>query len=349
MKHPYDWFELLDRCRRLQGHGFDRLGLGPIESDYRVVYESEGLRLRDYGVASGTGPPLLIVPAPIKRPYIWDLAPECSVVRHALAHRLRVYLVEWREPDAMARPPSLADYAGAMLSDCVDVIGERTGKGQVALAGHSLGGIFAALHGAYRPEHVAGLVIVDAPLHFTGAEHAFHGPAEVTSGLEGKPSIPGSLLSASSARAAPATFCTSRYLDLLASLPSTERRTTHWRVERWTLDEMPMSPTLFHELSDLRRHNRFMRGQLTLDGVMLSPQRIRAPLWSIYQATRGMIPAESILAFHAAVGSKRKQLAAYPGDVGVALQHVGPLVGSNAHRIIWPAVFQWLQALPKAD
>lgn len=349
MKHPYDWFELLDRCRRLQGHGFDRLGLGPIESAYRVVHESEGLRLRDYGGASDTGPPLLIVPAPIKQPYIWDLAPERSVVRHALAHDLCVYLVDWTEPDAAARPPSLADYAGAMLSDCIEVIGERTGAGQVALAGHSLGGIFAALHGAYRPEHVAGLVIVDAPLHFTGAEHAFHDPPEVTDALGSKPSIPGSLLSASSARAAPATFCTSRYLDLLASLPSTERRTTHWRVERWTLDEMPMSPTLFNELSDLRRYNRFMRGQLAIDGVTLSPQQIRAPLFSIYQATRGMIPAESILAFHAVAGSEEKQLAAYPGDVGVALQHVGPLVGSNAHQTIWPRVCRWLRAQPKAD
>lgn len=349
MKHPYDWFELLDHCRRLQGRGFDRLGLGPIESGYRVVYESEGLRLRDYGAATGTGPPLLIVPAPIKQPYIWDLAPECSVVRHALAHHLRVYLVEWSEPNATSKPPSLADYAGAMLSDCIDVIGERTGESQAALAGHSLGGIFAALHGAYRPDRVAGLVIVDAPLHFTGAEHAFHDPAEVTSGLEAKPSIPGSLLSASSVRAAPATFCTSRYLDLLASLPSTERRTTHWRVERWTLDEMPMSPTLFHELADLRRHNQFMRGQLAIDGVMLSPRQIRAPLFSIYQAARGMIPAESILAFHAAADSEKKQLVAYAGDVGVALQHVGPLVGSNAHHAIWPRVFHWLHTLPKAD
>jgi len=349
MKHPYDWFDLLDQCRRLQGRGFDRLGLGPIESAYRVIHESEGLRLRDYGGVASSSPPLLIVPAPIKQPYIWDLAPERSVVRHALAQQLRIYLVDWTGPDNTETPPSLADYAGTMLSDCIEVIGARTGADQVALAGHSLGGIFAALHGAYRPEQVAGLVIVDAPLHFTGAEHAFHDPPVVIGALGGRPSIPGSLLSASSARAAPATFCTNRYLDLLASLPSTERSSTHWRVERWTLDEMPMSPTLFNELSDLRRYDRFMRGQLAIDGVMLSPQQIRAPLFSIYQATGGIIPAESILAFHAAAGSKKKQLAAYPGDVGVALQHVGPLVGSNAHQTIWPRVFHWLRTLAKAD
>jgi polyhydroxyalkanoate synthase len=28
----------------------------------------------------------------------------------------------------------------------------------------------------------------------------------------------------------------------------------------------------------------------------------------------------------------------YPGDVGVALQHVGVLVGATAHRELWPRI-----------
>jgi polyhydroxyalkanoate synthase len=34
----------------------------------------------------------------------------------------------------------------------------------------------------------------------------------------------------------------------------------------------------------------------------------------------------------------------YEGDVGVALQHVGMLVGSNAHQALWPEILQWLHA-----
>lgn len=59
----------------------------------------------------------------------------------------------------------------------------------------------------------------------------------------------------------------------------------------------------------------------------------------------GIVPAESVTAFHHAAGSEVKELAAYPGDVGVALQHVGPLVGRNAHRDIWPRVFAWLDRI----
>jgi polyhydroxyalkanoate synthase len=72
-------FESLDRVRRLQGLALDRIGLGRHETPYRIVFSRPGLRLRCYGDEGG-GPILFIVPAPIKRPYIWDLSPERSVV-----------------------------------------------------------------------------------------------------------------------------------------------------------------------------------------------------------------------------------------------------------------------------
>ena len=38
----------------------------------------------EFGRGDGSGRPLLIVPAPIKRAYVWDLAPAVSVVRRLL-------------------------------------------------------------------------------------------------------------------------------------------------------------------------------------------------------------------------------------------------------------------------
>jgi polyhydroxyalkanoate synthase len=72
-----DWtlYEHLDRLRRQQGALLDALGLGPIEAPYREVYRAPGVSLRRYGSGEESGPLVLIVPAPIKRPYIWDLAP----------------------------------------------------------------------------------------------------------------------------------------------------------------------------------------------------------------------------------------------------------------------------------
>lgn len=340
------WFQRLDQWRRAQGRALECLGLGPQESPFHIVFEQPGLRMRWYGNGTGGKPPLLIVPAPIKQPYIWDLSPESSVVRRALGNQLEVYMIEWTEPVAGERGPGLADYAGTMLGERIDEVRARSGADKVFLAGHSLGGIFAALQSAYRPEQVAGLVLVDAPMSFgTTADAGIavepedpHRPASQSAAR-----FSGSFLGMASAAARPRDMCGDRYLDRMASFGSWEQTVSHWRVERWTLDELAMSRQLFDDvIQHLYRHNLFMRGELILHGVRLHPGDVTAPLFSIFHPSGGIVAAGSVTAFHKAAGSAVKELAAYPGDIGVALQHVGPLVGRSAHRYIWPRVFEWL-------
>lgn len=349
MQPSYYWFQQLDQFRRAQGRALDRLGLGPQETPFHVVFVRPGVRLRCYGGVSANRPALLIVPAPIKRPYIWDLSRDSSVIRRALENKLDVYMVEWTEPEPGPHAPGLADYAAAMLGDCIAAIRQRSEADKVFLAGHSMGGIFAALHSAYRPQHIAGLVVVDAPLHF--ADGAVRQNVEGHDDLSRlmpsvASSVPGSLLGMASARAQPRALCMDRYQDCMASLRSRVDTVSHWRVERWTLDELAMSGQLFDDvMHHLYRHNRFMRGELTIGGVRLHPRDVTAPLCTIFHSGGGVVPADSVLAFHTAAGSGDKQLIAYPGDIGVALQHVDPLVGTNAHRHIWPRVFEWLERL----
>src|SRR5215467_10095779 len=66
-------------------------------------------QLRAY-VESSAGTPLLIVAAPIKRPYIWDLADSVSVVRHCLQNCLQLYLLEWMAPSRSDKDARLRDY-----------------------------------------------------------------------------------------------------------------------------------------------------------------------------------------------------------------------------------------------
>jgi len=115
-----DWalFEQLDALRRMQGSALDAIGLGPAELPYREIHRQPGLTLRRYlGEGDETGPPVLIVPAPIKRSCIWDLAPDVSAVRRCREHGSRVYLADWRPA-----PPQLglADYAGRLILACLD-------------------------------------------------------------------------------------------------------------------------------------------------------------------------------------------------------------------------------------
>lgn len=332
-------FEFLDQLRRLQGNALDYVGLGPKESAYDVVLALPGLRLRRYRMDATSGPPLLIVPAPIKRPYIWDISPERSVVRRAIAHQVEVYLVEWTEPGAAS--PGLADYAGPMLDACMATVTQLSQCDKVFLAGHSLGGVFAALHSAYRPRQVAGLALIDVPLHFPATAGAMR--KRRAPGARSSACLPGSFLSLTSAGAAPGTFCTGRYLDRIASMGSRAQMATHWRVERWTMDELPMSRKLFDDVAErLYGQDGFMRGELSIGGKALAPRDIVAPLLTVYHPSSTLISSEAALALHQTAGSADKELVPYGGDVGVALQHVGPLVGDSAFLHVWPRVFHWL-------
>jgi hypothetical protein len=140
----------IDQLRRWQGLWLDHLGFGPEPTPSRVVLERPGMRLHVYDGASG--PPLLIVPAPIKRAYLWNLAPEASVVRRCVEAELAVHLIEWTDPQGEVTGYGLTDYADRMIGACREAVAAATGTVRVALAGHSLGGTLTALHAGDDPQ-----------------------------------------------------------------------------------------------------------------------------------------------------------------------------------------------------
>ena len=133
--------EWLDEARRGIGRACDAIGFGPQETPYRVAAEFRGARLRAYFRAGNTsGPVLLIIPAPYKQPYVWDLSPDLSVVRRCVGKGLRVYLLEWLAPTKAEDSFGLAEYAFHLPTTALQVIEAQTGVSAPVLAGHSLGG-----------------------------------------------------------------------------------------------------------------------------------------------------------------------------------------------------------------
>lgn len=339
-------FARRDRSRRALGALLAEWGWGPLEASFRVALDEPGLRLRDYG---GSGPVLLLVPAPIKRAYIWDLAPSCSVVRRALDAGCRVYLIEWREP--IDQGWGLADYAERMILACLDAIAEETGERGAFLAGHSLGGTLAAVFSALHAERVRGLVLLAAPLHFApdaGVLSVLLADLPVER-LPAGP-VPGSFLNAVGLAAAPATFGLAPWLDWWASLPDADARDTLLRVQRWTLDELPLPGRLLAEVVDrLYREDAFARGALSLGGRRAAPAEVTAPLLCVVDRRCPLVPPAAMLPVLRGAGSPEKMLLYYEGDAGVLLQHVGMLVGRSAHQRLWPEILRWIRAAPARD
>jgi polyhydroxyalkanoate synthase len=93
--------------------------------------------------------PLLFVPPQINKYYIFDLAPEKSVVRAALEAGFDVYIVSWRNPGPEHRDWGLAEYAAA-IEMAISAICNLSACGRVNLAGACAGGLTLAAYVAAR-------------------------------------------------------------------------------------------------------------------------------------------------------------------------------------------------------
>jgi polyhydroxyalkanoate synthase subunit PhaC len=336
-------FALLDTLRQIQGHALERFGLGPIESGYRIAAAGGCWRLRAYGGAVG-GPPLLIVAAPIKRPYIWDLAVSMSVVRQCLQDRLRVYLLEWLPP-SLGRNAGLADYTERSIGEAVAGLAQDAGIAKPFIIGHSLGGTLAAIFAAIDAASVRGLVLLSTPLCFESGSSRFRDAlvAMAPPSLAVMDIIPGSLLTHLSMMASPETFLSSRLIDAALSVGDPRALALHARVERWALDEFALPGRLVREILEwLYRENRFCAGTLEVREKVVGPASLRLPVLAVINTDDVIAPPQSIVPCLNAMPTGYAHLIKFPGEIGVALQHLAILVGRQAFAAVWPKIISWL-------
>src|SRR6478609_4342164 len=107
-----------------------------------VVYRSPVLELIQYRPMSNDvyTRPLLIIPPQINKFYVFDLAPEKSIVQFALKGGLQTFAVSWKNPTAKESDFGLDTYVRA-LEEAVDIIRDITGSDDVNVWGACSGGI----------------------------------------------------------------------------------------------------------------------------------------------------------------------------------------------------------------
>jgi len=342
-------FGMTDLLRRAQGQTFEAFGLGPQECPYEVVASGAFWRHRDYGKSSAQS--VLIVAAPIKRAYIWDLVPSSSVIRYILHQGFHVHLLEWL-PAETTTEYGLAEYAKS-ISECVARISSRRASAKTFLMGHSLGGTLAAIFAASEPDSIRGLVLLSTPLCFKPESSRFRDAlvSLVPTGLLNAAPCPGSLLSHVSALASPDTFIWSRMADAAASIADFHAREIHGRVERWTLDEAALPGELVRQLIEwLYRENRFCEGNLKISNKRIGPVTLSSSTLAVVNVADDVAPSVSVKPFIDAMPTRDVRILEVPGERGVCLQHLGILIGRDARAVVWPQVISWMgsRADPRA-
>jgi len=343
------YFAVMDEVRRRQADTLAACGLGQVECDCCVLASGPHWRLRAYEPADGWAS-VLIVPAQIKRSYVWDIDPSRSVIRYCLEHGLAVYLLDWKPATCGYGPAGLEDYADQAISECVAGVA-RGGRGQKPfLIGHSLGGTLAAMHAALHPQGLQGLVLIGAPLCFEPGVSRFRDSLVrlVPSTVPDTGVVPGSLLSQVSAPAAPRSFVWERLMDAVLCTADPSAMAIHARVERWALDEVALPGRLVHQIVRWLYHeDRFCRATLRIRNTEIGPSSLDVPILALLNTADEIVPPASMMGFLDAIRDRNASVISYAGEPGVGLQHLALLVGCKAYDQVWPGVIAWLKALRK--
>jgi len=337
-------FAMMDILRGALGNALGAFGLDPDECPYRIVGFGPHWRLRDYD-GHDTSLSLLIVAAPIKRAYIWDLAPAVSAVRYCMQEGLHVHLLEWMPASQRNQNNGLDEYTEA-ISECVAKISGRAPRTTPFLVGHSLGGTLAAIFSTLSSESVRGLVLLGAPLCFEPATSRFRDAlvSLVPPALSDGDPFPGSLLSFIATLASPGTFIWSRLMDAASSITDRQTLEINARVERWALDEVPLPGKLVHQIIQwLYRENRFCQGTLRVRETLVGPSSLSVPALAVVTMADEVAPLASVKPCVDAMPATNVRIIQYPGEVGVGLQHLGILVGRQARAHVWPEIISWIK------
>jgi len=129
------------------------------DGELREVYH-----YRPSGTAREHGDPVLLV-TPLAAPAIcFDLRRGCSLVEHLVAGGRPTYLVEYGEISFKNRQLGMEHWVDEVLPAAIEEVSAHAGGRQVHVIGWSLGGIFATLTAADRPDlPIGSLTVIGSP------------------------------------------------------------------------------------------------------------------------------------------------------------------------------------------
>ena len=313
------------------------------ETPSEVVYEENKLELLHYESRTDEqhDVPILIVYALINRPYILDLQPDRSVIRHLLDDGFDVYLIRWGEPSILDRSLGLDDYVDRYIDNCVDVVRERSGVDAINILGYCMGGTMSVMYAGLHPEKVRNLALMAAGLCFedTGGvlelwgEGEHFDPADVTDTFG---NVPADFLSFGFALLDPVQNFVTKYTRLYDNLDDEDFVANFARMERWLTQGVDMAGKTYVDfLRTTYQGNRLIENELYLDGKHADIENIEMPLLQIVAEYDHLMPPPASLPFNDVVPSDDVSVVESPTG------HIGMSVSSKAHEQVWPEVSEW--------
>ena len=309
-------------------------------------------RLLDYGAvpeaADPAGPPVLVVPSLINKPYILDLMPGRSLMRWLAAEGFRPLLMDWGVPGPAEAGFDLDAYGATRLVPALAAARRLAGR-PVPVLGYCMGGTLAVGLAARAPEDVAALVTIGAPWDFAptcglaGGIRAMiraDGALKAERLLESLGAafglVPVTLFQALFALVNPMQAAL-KFQKLARLDPDGPAAQLFVALEDWLTDGVPMPAGAARDLLiGWQIRNQTAAGAWRFLGAPVDPREIAAPAL-VLSGTKDSIAAPPL-----ALPLGRLLPAARTVAPGTG--HVGMIIGSGARAQVWRPIGEFLAA-----
>ena len=319
-----------------------RKGATPSE----VVYEEDRLKLLHY-LRPDDKPvkyktPIVFVFALVNRPYILDLVPHKSVVRHFVDAGFDTYLIDWGVPTHADRHLTLESYVNGYTRNVVEFLQQRTDCPQVNMLGYCMGGTMSAMFTALHPKLVRNLILLAAGIDFTTRAGLLNLWADkdtfdVDAFIDAFGNCPAEFLQASFMLLKPVANLIEKPIALLERCDDEKFVDEFFTMETWLNDNIAVPGEVFREfVKYLYQQNLLTRNQMPVGRHVVNLKKITCPVLNLMAEFDDLVPCAQSEPFNDLVGSTDRKSIKLPAG------HIGLAMGSRAQRELWPPACQWL-------
>ena len=307
-----------------------------------VVHEENKWRLLRYRPRPD-GPryatPVLLVPSLINRHYVLDLLPGKSFAEHMVEQGHDVYVIDWGTPGPEDRFLTFDDVCDSYLGRAVRIAAATSPRGRAHLLGYCMGGTLTAIHAAARPDHVASLLALAAPIRFRdeGLLSVWTGQSSFDTDalVAATGNVPWQLMQSAFHMLRP-TLTLSKAVHLIDRAWNDEFLDGFLALETWGNDNVSLPGELFRRyIEELYKADALVEGTFTLSGRPARLGAITCPTLVVSFEHDNIVPWKSCAELLDHIASKDKQLIHLPGG------HVGGVVSSKAKQRLWPKLSAW--------
>jgi polyhydroxyalkanoate synthase len=293
-----------------------------------------------------TGDPVLLV-SPLAAPAsCYDLRRDCSLVEHLVEQARPTYVVEYGEISFEDRTLGMERWVEEVVPEAVKAVSEHAGGRPVHVVGWSLGGLFAVLTAADRPDlPIASLSVLAAPVDVR--QVPLVAPARpilevadrgiVTQLLRALAATPTPLVRRAVELGA-GTELVTKPLALLQHLDDAEWLAQVEAVGRFSADVAAFPGRTFGQLYHrMLPDDALLDGTIDLSGHKIDLSAITVPVLVLAGNTDGIAPIDAVRPLVGLLPHAREaRLEIVPGG------HLGMLTGRAARETTWPTIDEWI-------